>query len=415
MKFLYNFLIKSFHVILPVLGIFFKRLRIFYQDRKSTASKFQNFLKKNTKPVIWTHVASLGEYEQIVPVLKILKNKFEDYTYIISFFSDSGYRNKKNKSIVDFETYLPLDTPKKAKDFVDQLNPALAIFVKYDIWPNFLQQLKHRKTPVFLVAARFRPNQIYFKSYGSYFRKAILNFTHIFVQDQASGHLLNSIGLTDWTLSGDTRYDRVSLQLQQDNSLAFMDEFINDQICMVCGSTWPEDEKVLIPLINKESIELRYIIAPHQINASAIDKFIAQIQKPSIKLSEHKGKDLSNYQVLVIDNIGLLTKIYSYANIAYVGGGMGDTGLHNILEPATFGVPVCIGPHHHKFPEAKALLDYGGLKVVHDKTELVTFIESLLSDGDLLRKMSRASADFIKNQKGATEITINKITDSFNN
>jgi 3-deoxy-D-manno-octulosonic-acid transferase len=415
MKFLYNFLIKSFHVMLPVLGFFFKRLRIFYKDRKSTASEFQNFLNQNEKPVIWTHVASLGEYEQVVPVLQILKDKFEDYTYIISFFSDSGYRNKKNKSIADFETYLPLDTPKKARDFINQLNPTLAIFVKYDIWPNFLQQLKHRKAPVFLVAARFRPNQIYFKSYGSFFKKAILNFTHIFVQDQASGHLLNNICYTDWTLSGDTRYDRVSFQLQQDNSLAFMVEFINNQKCMVCGSTWPEDEKVLIPLINKDSVNLKYVIAPHQIDANAIDKLISKIQKSTVKLSELSGKDLSNCEVLVIDNIGLLAKIYSYANIAYVGGGMGDTGLHNILEPATFGVPVCIGPHHQKFPEAKALLEYGGLKVVHDKMELIKFITNLLKDVDLLLKMSQASADFIKNQKGATEITINKITDSFNN
>ena len=409
MKFLYNFLIKGFDVLLPVLGVFFKRLKIFYEDRQATTIEFQKFIDQNKKPIIWIHVASLGEYEQVVPVIKTLKDKFDDYTYLISFFSDSGYRNKKNKSIADFETYLPLDTSKKAKAFVNQLNPSLAIFVKYDIWPNFLSELKLKETPTFLIAARFRPKQIYFKPYGSFFRKAIFSFTHIFIQDKASGKLLNGIGFTKWTLSGDTRYDRVSLQLEQDNSLAFMDDFVQKQKCMVCGSTWAEDEKVLIPLINQSNINLKYVIAPHQIDTDAINTLIDQIQKPTIRYSKIRGKDLSKYDVLIIDNIGMLTKIYSYSTIAYVGGAMGQTGLHNILEPATFGVPIFIGPHHKNFPEAEALKDFGGLAVVKQGEELIFFIEKLLKDEKLLKKMSEASRQFIENQKGATTITFKKI------
>lgn len=409
MKFLYNIFIKSFYVLLPILGVFFKRLKIFYQDRKHTSAELDSFLQQNQKPVIWIHVASLGEYEQVVPVLQKLKSMYSNYTYLISFFSDSGYRHKKNKSVADFETYIPLDTPKQAKYFVNRLNPKLAIFVKYDIWPNFLLELQHKNIKTFLIAARFRPEQIYFKYYGGFFRKAVTSFAHIFTQDQASGHLLNSIGFTNWTLSGDTRYDRVALQLEQDNALAFMDNFVQNEQCMVCGSTWPEDERVLIPLINKQSVNLKYIVAPHQIDAEAIDEFILQIDKPAIRYSKISGNDLSGYELLVIDNIGLLTKIYAYATIAYIGGAMGQTGLHNILEPATFGIPVIIGPNHKNFPEAAALKEFGGLKVVSNTEELILSVENLLHDENLMNTMSEASQKFIKNQKGATDISVNKI------
>lgn len=415
MKFIYNFFIKSFHVTLPILGLFFKRLKIFYQDRKNTLKEFQQFIKQNKKPIIWIHVASLGEYEQVVPVIEALKKHYENHAYLISFFSDSGYRNKKNKSVGDFETYLPLDTSKQAENFMNQVKPSLAIFVKYDIWPNFLSELKQKGIPTFLIAARFRPEQIYFKYYGAFFRKAIKSFHHIFVQDQASGDLLNSIGVTKWTLSGDTRYDRVSLQLEQNNKLKFMDYFVQNDNCMVCGSTWPEDEKVLIPLINKQSIDLKFVIAPHQINPDAIDAFKDKIKKPAIRYSKIAGKDLSSYQVLIIDNIGMLTKIYAYATIAYVGGAMGQTGLHNILEPAAFGAPIFIGQNHKNFPEADALKDLGGLKAINNQNQLITYIEQLLKDKNIIDTMSQTSRVFIENQKGATAITVKKITEHYLN
>jgi len=412
MKFLYNTLIKSFHVLLPILGLFFKRLKVFYLDRKNTSAEFNAFVDKNQNLIIWTHVASLGEYEQVVPVLQNLKKKYPNYTYLISFFSDSGYKNKKNRSIADFETYLPLDTPKQARDFVNQVNPSLAIFVKYDIWPNFLMELNQRNIKTFLISARFRPHQIYFKYYGAFFRRSVFSFTHIFLQDQASGHLLNSIGYTRWTISGDTRYDRVALQLEQNNTLAFVDNFVQDRPCMVCGSTWPEGEKILIPLINDTSVNLKYIIAPHQIDEKAIEGLETRIKKPCIRFSRILDNEISHYEVIIIDNVGMLTKIYAYANLAYVGGAMGKTGLHNILEPAAFGVPICIGPHHKNFPEAKALEDFGGLKVVSHEKELKTFVKKILEDQKLLNAMSTASRKFIDNQKGATNIIVEKIKET---
>jgi len=413
MKWLYNFFIGSFQVLLPLLGLFFKRLKVFYQDRKQTKAEFENFIKHNKKPLIWIHVASLGEYEQVVPVAQTLKTHFKNHNFILSFFSDSGYHVRKNNSFADFETYLPLDTAQQAEGFVNKINPELAIFVKYDIWPNFLKVLKQKNIKTYLIAARFRPEQIYFKYYGVFFRKALKSFQHIFVQDKASGNLLNSIGYTDWTYSGDTRYDRVYLQLQQDNSLDFMDEFKRNQTCMVCGSTWQEDEQVLLPSINDKSIKIKYIIAPHQIDPKAIESLQLKIQKTSIKYSEIQSKVLSNYHVLILDTIGLLTKVYAYADLAYVGGAMGKTGLHNILEPAAFGVPIFTGPNHEKFPEAKALEQFGGLNVVRSDNEFKINLKHIISDESLMVKMSKASQTFIENQKGATEVTCKTILGDF--
>jgi 3-deoxy-D-manno-octulosonic-acid transferase len=357
-------------------------------------------------------VASLGEYEQVVPVIQNLKKQFKQHAFLISFFSDSGYQAKKNKSIGDFETYIPLDTPKQSKAFVEKVNPKFALFVKYDIWPNYLKYLKSKDIKVFLVAARFRPNQIYFKSYASIFKQALQSFQQIFVQDQASGHLLNSIGYTFWKHSGDTRYDRVSLQLEQDNHLDFMENFLQNEKCMVCGSTWSEGETFLLPTINDKSIKQKYVIAPHQINKDQTDNLTQLIKKPTIKYSEISNQDLSKYDVLIVDTIGLLTKIYAYAHIAYVGGAVGNTGLHNILEPAAFGVPILIGPHHKKFPEAKALEEHGGLYVVRSAKDTHQIIRELTDHSTLNDKMSQASKTFITSQKGATEITVKGILEN---
>ncbi len=404
MKLLYNLFINVFEILLPVLGLFFKRLQTFSQERLKTREEFEHFIKHNNNPIIWIHVASLGEYEQVVPVIKTFKTHFEQHTFLLSFFSDSGYRVKKNKSIANFETYLPLDKPSHAKEFLNLVKPEFAIFVKYDIWPNFLKQLKLQNIKSFLVAARLRPEQVYFKFYGGFFKKALKSFEHVFVQDQGSGHLLNSINYTSWTHTGDTRYDRVFQQLSQDNKLDFMEKFKQKNLCMVCGSTWPEDEKVLLNLINHNNFSLKYVIAPHQINAKSIEELQSQIQKPSLKYSNLKTQDLSQYEVLILDTVGLLTKVYAYADMAYVGGAMGKTGMHNILEPAAFGTPVIIGPNHNKFPEAQALKEKEGLAEVKNDTELQEIVHKLYDDKKFKTKMSQAAKDFIQANKGATTL-----------
>lgn len=401
-----------FEASLPLLGIFIKRLKVFYQDRKRTKTEFDSFLKSNQKPVIWIHIASLGEYEQVVPVVEQLKVHFNNHAFLFSFFSDSGYRVKKNKSIGDFETYLPLDTTKNAKAFVEKVQPKLAVFVKYDIWPNFLYWLKINSIKSFLVASRFRSGQIYFQFYGSFFKKALQTFYSIFVQDKSSGQLLSTVGINNWIISGDTRFDRVSLQLEQNNKLDFMEDFLQDSTCMVCGSTWAEGEKNLFPAINNQNINLKYVIAPHQISDKHIAEIESQIKKPCVKYSDIKDQKLSDYQVLILDTIGLLTKVYAYADLAYVGGGFGTAGLHNILEPAAFGVPILIGPNHYKFPEAKTLENQGGLLVVNSAEEMQSHIKSVVENADIKEKMSQASKTFILMQKGATDITVKGIIEN---
>lgn len=412
MRFLYNIFIQVFSWGLPILGLFFKRLKIFYKDRQNTQAEFDEFIKNNTKPIIWIHVASLGEYEQVVPVIQKLKAHFTAHKFLISFFSDSGYRVKKNKSIGDFETYLPIDTSKKARAFVENLRPEFVLFVKYDIWPNFINCLKLNNINVFLVAARFRSHHIYFKFYGGFFRQVLKSFNYIFVQDEASGDLLNTIGYKSWKRSGDTRYDRVNLQLKEDNRLDFMEAFLQKKTCMVCGSTWPEGEKWLLPAINDFSIQQKYVIAPHQINRSHIEDLKQQVKKPCMTYSEFLDQNLSDYEVLILDTVGLLTKVYAYAHIAYVGGAVGQTGLHNILEPAAFGMPILIGPHHQKFPEAKALQKHGGLFVVTNAAEAHQNIKHLTADHALKHKMAKASKTFISSQKGATDITLKGILEN---
>jgi len=349
------------------------------------------------------HVASLGEYEQAVPVLEELKPHLSGHSILISFFSDSGYRAKKNSQLADVVTYLPLDTPGNARSFVELVKPSFAIFVKYDIWPNYMRQLAKKEIKAYLISARLRKDQIYFRKYGGFFRKALTSFDHIFVQNIASGHYLNNMAYTNWTLTGDTRYDRASQLLLQDNTLSFMDNFIGEKRCFVGGSTWDVGHKMISEVINSANFNLKYVIVPHQIHEDDIAKLQKYIKRPSIRYTQIQNTDLSSYDVLIVDSIGMLTTIYSYADVAYVGGALGTTGLHNILEPAAFGMPVIIGPNYDKFPEALELRGRRGLKVVANSTQLSTFLTEILNDKPLYNTMSKASENFVKMKKGATE------------
>ena len=403
MRFLYNTSVRLFQLFLPLLGLFNSRLKTFHGERKKCKKDFENFIETNNQRILWVHVASLGEYEQVVPVLEHLKPYLSDHSILFTFFSDSGYSAKKNSKLADFVTYLPLDTPSNARRFVEQVKPSFAIFVKYDIWPNFIGQLAKKGIKTYLISARLRKNQIYFKQYGSFFRKALTSFDQVFVQNIASGHYLNDIAFTNWTLTGDTRYDRASQQLLQDNTLPFMEEFVGDSMCFVGGSTWDVGHKMISEIINSSNFNLKYVIVPHQIHEDDISKLQKYIKRPSIRYSKIENADLSTFDVLIIDSIGMLTKIYSYADIAYVGGALGKTGLHNILEPAVFGVPVIIGTNYDKFPEARELRGRKGLKVVADSSQLNAFLTEILHDKTLYNTMCKASENFVKLKKGATD------------
>ncbi|PRX47984.1 3-deoxy-D-manno-octulosonic acid transferase [Salegentibacter salegens] len=405
MKPLYNLVTKIAEKALPLAGRFNPKLKLFIEGRKSVFAKLEAEIDP-ASDYLWFHAASLGEFEQALPIIEEVKNEFSKYKILITFFSPSGYENKKNHPLADVITYLPLDTPNNAKRFLELVNPKIAFFIKYEIWPNFLTELNKRNIKSILVSGAFRENQVYFKAYGGFMRKALSNFDHFFVQNEASMNLLQSIGLNNITLSGDTRFDRVSRQIQYNNTLNFAEEFINNKTCLVAGSTWPEDEEILFPFINKTSAEIKIIIAPHEIKEEKIKALEQKIKKRSIRYSNIENQDLANFDVLILDTIGLLGKVYSYANIAYVGGAAGNTGLHNILEPATFGIPIIIGENYKNFPEAIRLRQLAGLFSVENSLEFSEVTEKLIANKKYREKTGMISGHFINSNTGATKTVI---------
>ncbi|WP_424493232.1 3-deoxy-D-manno-octulosonic acid transferase [Salinimicrobium sp. GXAS 041] len=403
MHFLYNIAINTAERLLPVSGWFSDKMKLFVSGRKNVFSILREEISPADK-TIWFHAASLGEYEQAVPVIERVKDHFPKKKIIVTFFSPSGYEVKKNKSLGDVTIYLPLDTTRNVQKFLDIVHPEWALFIKYEFWPNYLQKLKQRNVKTLLVSGAFREDQAFFKPYGSWMRSYLKTFDHFFVQNQKSVALLNKIGFKNVTLSGDTRFDRVAQQIHYNNHLNFIEEFKNNNLCVVAGSTWPEDEELLLGFINTAPKGLKFIIAPHTIKEAKIQQLQQNLKRKTLLFSEKQHKNLSAYDVLIIDTIGLLTKIYSAADIAYVGGAAGTTGLHNILEPATFGLPIIIGKNYSKFPEAQQLRQLAGLFSVANKEELEQAMLKLVGDEEFRRKTGRISGHFVNNNTGATKM-----------
>jgi 3-deoxy-D-manno-octulosonic-acid transferase len=381
-------------------ALFHPKVKLFVNGRKKTFNHLQKAIHQ-TDTVIWIHVASLGEYEQGLPVIKKIKNTYVDHKILVTFFSPSGYEIKKNAGDVDIVVYLPLDTQKNVARFLRLTHPKLAIFVKYEIWPNYLKALAHKNIPTLLISALFKSNQIYFRPYGGFMREALRTFTHFFVQDEKSKTLLESIGFINCTVSGDTRFDRVSEILGQDNSLSFMERFKGSSICFVAGSTWPEDEAILVDFINCAPTTLKYVLAPHTIKSNHVQNLQKNIQKKSCLYSKLEPIDVAQCEVLIIDTIGLLTKIYSYADIAYVGGGF-VTGLHNTLEPATFGIPVIIGPNYGNFKEAIELVANQGIQVVRSKDDFTLVMDRFLNEPQFRARTGEINRTYVAENKGAS-------------
>lgn len=398
---LYNFLLKLTWWGLHVVALFSSKIDLFVKGRKETKQLLNKSNFQNDK-FIWMHVASLGEFEQGLPILEKLKIAYPRHKLILTFFSPSGYEVKKNSGVADYILYLPMDTKSNVQQFLDAFPIDLAIFVKYEIWPNFLRELKERRILTFLVSAIFSQGQVYFKPWGGFMRKSLKAFDHFFVQDIGSKTLLQEIGFTNTTVSGDTRFDRVAKILDQHNAMDFMDGFKSGQLCCVAGSTWPEDEEILVNYINATTHNIKFVLAPHTIKPSKIDKLKASLEVPAICYSEINDNELSSYQVLIVDTIGLLTKIYSYANIAYVGGAFA-TGLHNTLEPAVFGVPVIIGPDYSGFKEAEDLVALKGIHTVQDKAEFKILMDRFVTDSEYRESIGKINTSYIQKNLGATD------------
>ena len=408
MHLLYNFSTFLASKLILLSPLFSPKMSLFVKGRKSVVNTLKSTLKKGDK-TIWFHCASLGEYEQGVPIIKKTKEEFPDHKIIVSFFSPSGFEVKKNDKLADCTVYLPLDTPKNAKNFINLLQPSVAIFIKYEFWPNYLFELKKKSIPTILVSGLFRKDQVFFKFYGGFMRRTLNSFSHFFVQDQLSKSLLEQLKISQVSVSGDTRFDRVSDQLSMNNKLDFIALFKQDLFCLVCGSTWPKDESILINYINNFSNNTKFIIAPHEVNNLRIESLKKKLKVKTVLYSEREKYRISDYQVLIIDTVGLLTKVYSYADVAYIGGGigMGANGLHNILEAATFGVPIIIGKNYTNFPEAKKLKELNGLFSVATPQEFTDVFNQLKTNTPFCKKTGLISKNFIFNNRGATDIILN--------
>ena len=384
-------------------------MKSFAEGRIHWESELKSQVSENEK-VIWFHAASLGEYEQAVPIIDALKKKYTSHKIAVSFFSPSGYEVKKKDSKLDIVTYLPLDTKKNAGKFLNILKPEIAFFIKYEVWPNLMDVLEKKQIKSYLISGVFRKQQLYFKPMGQFMAKALSKFDHLFVQNEESLALLKDHGFEQASISGDTRYDRVISQLAMNNQLDFMDKFTaSGELTMVFGSTWPEDLSITLDAINNAPEHIKFVIAPHQINSAQIQKLKKSITKKVLCFSEIENQNLEELQVLIVDTIGLLTKIYSYADLAYVGGGMGLSGLHNVLEPAAFGVPIVIGKNFEKFPEAKMLRRLGGLFSVSSANEFVSIFEKLISDSMFREKSGQISGHFVNSEAGATQKILSAI------
>ncbi|MBV1888282.1 MAG: 3-deoxy-D-manno-octulosonic acid transferase [Urechidicola sp.] len=399
---LYNILISIVGISLRLIALFNRKISLFVKGRKEVFSKLENEIASDDK-VIWIHCASLGEFEQGRPIIEKLEQNYLTYKILLTFFSPSGYEVRKDYKGADVVCYLPIDTKYNAQKFLKLAHPTLAIFVKYEFWPNMLQELKSKNIETLLVSGIFRENQSFFKQYGSWIRKSLKGFSHFFVQDKNSKKLLESIGFSNVSKSGDTRFDRVFEITQQNNGLDFVSEFKQDNLVLVCGSTWKEDEKLIVSYINNLASENeKFIIAPHNINKNAIAELVKRINKKVVLYSDRSSGNLTDAQVLIIDAIGFLTKVYSYAEVAYIGGGFA-TGLHNILEPATFGVPILIGPKHKKFNEAVELVYLGGAVVVNNQDGLNKHLKELFTNSKARQSKGKIAGDYIAKNVGATE------------
>jgi 3-deoxy-D-manno-octulosonic-acid transferase len=369
MRFFYSLSVQFYALLIKLASFFSKKAKLWCAGRKDV---FLLLEKKcaGKENIIWFHCASLGEFEQGKPLMEKIKQQQEDITFLVTFFSPSGFEVKKNDPIAEIITYLPLDTPKNAKKFIQIVKPQQVFFIKYEYWYNFMEELSKINIPFYYVSAIFRENQYFFKNYGAWFLKQLQKCSHFFVQNENSAKLLKQHGILNVTITGDTRFDRVYAIAQQHYELNFISSFKAEKKLLVAGSTWQSDEKLLTELLPKINSHYKLVIAPHEIEKN----HIAQIKKifssfSTVCYSEKEEKQVANYQILIIDTIGILSKIYKYADISYIGGAF-KTGLHNILEAAVFEKPLFFGPHFQKFNEAVELVEISGAFSIKNADEM---------------------------------------------
>jgi len=392
----YNLGVRFYFILIFFASFFNKKAKLWINGRKNT--QYQQFSKS-----AWFHFASLGEYEQGLPVLIAYREKYPHTKIIITFFSPSGFEIRKNTPYADAVYYLPLDTKSNARKFIDAIDPAIAVFTKYEYWYHFFNELHDREIPLYVISGIFRSNQVFFKWYGGLHRKMLNCVTRFFVQDEDSKHLLQSIGISYVSVSGDTRFDRVWANAQNPKSFPAVAEFTQGKKTFIAGSTWPEDEELLAKLAT-EHPDWKFIFAPHEIKEEKIAKLIKQLPLSStVRYSEISNLEsqISNLNILIIDNIGMLSSLYQYGQIAYIGGGFG-VGIHNTLEAAAFGLPVIFGPNYEKFKEAKDLIALQVGFSINDENGLKKTFNFLTEDEPRYQAIIKKIGEYVKEHTGAT-------------
>ena len=412
--FLYVISTNSFFLLLQIIAPFNKRAKLFVNGRTNIFSHITQALKADTRKSIWFHVASLGEFEQARPVIEKLRIEFPKHKYIVTIFSPSGYEIRKNDQVADFIFYLPNDSKNNAKKLIALLNPALAFWVKYDFWFFYLNQLKKQNIPTFLIDASFHSKQIYFKKYAVFYKNILSNFTYIFTQNETSKTLLESIGILNVKNTGDTRFDRVYNALQLTENVDLIKQFKGDNLLLVLGSSYEFEVQLLANyLANNKTQKLKIIIAPHFIfedKLAAIDNIF---QEKIIRYSQANATLITNYNSLLIDNIGMLSKIYKYADISFIGGGFKPKGLHNILEAATFGNAIIFGNELDYFPEAMAFVKNESAISIKNQTEFDLNMNNLITNTNIRQKFGNNAQQQILKNTGATEKIIDFISISY--
>ena len=406
MTLIYTILIHLLYLITWAISPFNPKARLWISGRKGWRKKLQQ--KLMGKPVYWFHAASLGEFEQGRPVIEAIKKKLPQCTVVLTFYSPSGFEIRKNYPLADLVSYLPLDTSCNAKRFISLIRPDAAFFIKYEYWNFYLRALHISNIPVYLVSGLFRPHQTFFRWYGGWFRNKLRFISHFFVQDQSSASLLQSLGFNNVIVSGDTRFDRVFSLARVPEEIAGLRAFVAGGYCLVAGSTWPRDEEILIRFINETGQNIKMVIAPHEIHQQHISSLASQVKKKYVLFSEAREENLPECQVLIIDNIGMLSSLYRYGQIAYIGGGFG-VGIHNILEPAVNGLPVIFGPNYGKSREAIDLIKEGGAFGISSHDEFNQTIHALMNDPIQYNAASSAARHYVSGNTGATEIIMNTV------
>jgi 3-deoxy-D-manno-octulosonic-acid transferase len=407
MRLLFTTGVHLFSLAVALAAFFNEKEYLLLQGRKEIWHKLEGL--KNESSVVWIHCASLGEFEQGRPVIEALKQRCPEKKILLTFFSPSGYEVRKNYDLADVVCYLPSDTKRNAQRLLNLITPEVAVFVKYEFWPNLFRELAARRVPLYSISSIFREKQLFFKWYGGWFKKALKAVKKFYVQDEISGKLLKGIGFDNYVVAGDTRFDRVTAIVEAATDVPVARKFAEGaDVVIVAGSTWPPDEDILIRYINQAPRGVKMIMAPHEVHEAHVREIENKLDVSFFRFTQSENADVSEARVMIVDTIGLLSAVYRYGHIAWIGGGFGK-GIHNTLEAATYGIPVFFGPRYHKFKEAHDLLQWGGGSSVNNYDDFFSLVEKFREDEKMRKESGSAAGSYVQSMCGATRMIMEEV------